>query len=299
MSQQFFRDNYETLKRWALRITRFNHDLAEDLVHDVYLKFSEKVAGADKVESQKAYLYVALKNAYITHLRRSAKNVISLSDDNFVETGSMGFDPTRGILVEDELRAICDYACSRKSTSISASIVILRFFHGYFPGEVARILNRSMNSIESRLRVARQEARRYISNAKFDLDNPGHSAHETFEPFPEGELLSELRSKIFAAGEHRCLPRRDLTNFYKKLDRPMDRDELSHIVSCGRCLDAINCLLGIPPLNERHPLDKIEKPNELDDLKPAIAKAAFAIAGYISFIQVFTNDLDIFCQINI
>jgi hypothetical protein len=42
----------------------------------------------------------------------------------------------------DLLVRACDFACHRKETSLAAGVLILRYFHGYYPGEICLLLAR-------------------------------------------------------------------------------------------------------------------------------------------------------------
>lgn len=255
----FFRENYDTIQRWALQITRQDHDIAHDLVHDLYVKFVQRSAGS-KAGGEQGYLYVALKNQHISYLRREAKHAASQTlsaEGDFRENDLITFDPRSATKTADELRTICEFACSRKVTSISASILILRFFHGYYSAEVVRITNRPINSIEVFLRTARRETRRYLSYTQNEDANVKSLAKVKPEAAPEKGLLKELRAMIFGAVQHPCLSRPFFTTFYARADRKMDREELSHIVSCQKCLETVNDVLGLPRLKQRHPLDTV------------------------------------------
>lgn len=267
----FFQANYETLRRWALQITSYDAVLSEDLLHDMYLRFSIRNAAADNVESVQGYLYTALKNSYVTHLRKktrtASKQILFLSDEQSAHD-SLTVDPRATLLVQDTLLEICEYACERKSRSIAAGILILRFFHGYFSAEVARIVNRSRNAVEARLLKARREVNQYL------LDSPNPVKIATKKTLRRKEfrradtdLLAEIRERIFSAVTGSCFSNEGLRAFYKKLRGGVEREELSHIVSCRKCLDDINDLLKMPRLAERHPLDKLGPQTTLETLQ--------------------------------
>ena len=157
--------------------------------------------------------------------------------------------------VKDELRAICRYACLRKETSVTSSVLILRFFHGYFPSEVAKLLNSSRNIVDVQLKSARCEARASLADsdsfACFGRTLLTHRPpREQFQLAPD--LLSELRREIFATRQGDCLR---LEHFYPAGETEVNRGVLSHLVSCARCLDEANRLLKLPLLGERNPID--------------------------------------------
>jgi DNA-directed RNA polymerase specialized sigma24 family protein len=63
-----------------------------------------------------------------------------------------------------ELRSICEYACIRKETSKARSILLLRFFHGYYPTETAQVLRTSRNNVDNWLTLARRETKLFQEN---------------------------------------------------------------------------------------------------------------------------------------
>src|SRR5262249_22584859 len=80
--------------------------------------------------------------------------------------------------VRQELWAVCDYACLRKESSKAGSVLILRFFRGYYPTEIACILGSPPRLANDWLRIARIEARAYLENpsALRFVSAPRHSS---------------------------------------------------------------------------------------------------------------------------
>ncbi len=284
-NDQLFQENYATLQRWALQITKQDREVAEDLVHDVYLRFCRMESGIGDVDSIHGYLYSALKNAYLSQLRkhnRSRIESLSLFDHDFTDNALLATDPRALYKVHDHLRAICHFACMRKATSVSASILILRFFHGYFSAEVARLVKRSRNAVEVRLLNARREIGIYLEdpNNLEEIDRSGGGAMRVQETgvVVFGDLLSELRERVFAASSGRCASPKYFRTRYKRDDGGLGREELSHIVSCKTCLEIINGVLHLPSLDKRHPLDTLGPQTTVEVLEANQALAAFAAA---------------------
>ena len=71
----FLYDNDVLWKSYAFKICGCK-DLANDLVHDMYIKLHEKT------EINKGYIYLTLKSLFIDHLR---KNVKTISIDEAIE----------------------------------------------------------------------------------------------------------------------------------------------------------------------------------------------------------------------
>lgn len=265
-----FQENYNTLLRWALQISSFDRSVSEDLLHDVYLRFNRRDETPDAVESVHGYMYTALKNSYVTHLRKNTRarsKQVAILDHDMIGHDNLVIDPRSVFKIHDELLAICEWACERKGKSIAASILILRFFHGYYSAEVARIVNRSRNAVEARLLKARREVNAYLAEHCVEKSNRQFKKADGSFGGRQGDLLIELRTRVFAAATGRCLPREDLKILYKKPQDGIEREELSHIVSCPRCLDRINELLKMPQLLERHPLDTLGPQTTVETLQ--------------------------------
>jgi hypothetical protein len=164
--------------------------------------------------------------------------------------------------IHDELRAVCHYACVRKESSKAGSVLILRFFLGYFPSEIARVLGSTRKVADIRLQSARREARAYLDASErlgFMQGPAATNAVARKKVAPMGTrtnegLLQELRAGIFGSRQGECLSRRELEDLYKG-EAVVDNPHLSHIVSCPACLDQVNRILGLPPLAERCPTD--------------------------------------------
>src|SRR5262249_10497177 len=63
---------------------------------------------------------------------------------------------------------------------------------------------------------------------------------------------------IFDARDDGCPPPRTLRETYgDEAGRPLPVGLLSHLVSCGACLDAANRILGLPTIADRHPSDML------------------------------------------
>ncbi len=151
------------------------------------------------------------------------------------------------------MRRICQYACARKATANAASVLILRFFHGYYPSEIAKVLRNTCEAVHLRLRAARTEAKAYLENSKSLTFLDGQSQPLSPEIFParfaraRGDFLLELQQTIFQSRSGDCLSREELKELYEAARQgPFARKHLAHIVSCPVCLDTVNSLLGLP-----------------------------------------------------
>ena len=258
----FFRENYTILLKWANQITRQDHDLSHDLVHDLYVRFNLSKRRPEDVGSPHGYLYTAIRNSYISYVRNKTRTrQVSLPEDELVNEAGLVIDPQTEFSAHDELRTVCEHVCIRKDSSISASVLILRFFHGYYPAEVSKIIKRSRNAVEARLVKARREAYDHLTQRALDTRPLGfRGAQEPVRKefnYSRGDLLRELREHVFQSRNGPCLSHDWLEYVYKKDVGIVGREELSHLVSCSFCLDDVNKTLDLPLLHDRHPLDTL------------------------------------------
>lgn len=154
----------------------------------------------------------------------------------------------------------------RKETANAASVLILRFFHGYYPTEIAKVTRRTRKAADKRLTAARIEAKAFLENSKSLAFINGPTQPAIPEVFPArfartpGDFLLELQETIFKSRSGECLNREQLKNLYDANHQaPIARKHLAHIVSCPTCLDTVNALLGLPLLHERYPTDTMDK----------------------------------------
>src|SRR6266545_2800652 len=157
----------------------------------------------------------------------------------------------------------CHYACARKEKAKLASVLILRFFHGYYPSEIAQILRSPRAAIDKWLQLARAEAKLALSDAevlRFKDEVPAVEFISASFARSVEDLLSELRQTIFRTRQGDCFDLGHVAEIYQNKETPpLNCERLSHIVSCPQCLDEVNHMLKLPPLSERYPTDSIGK----------------------------------------
>ena len=249
--EQYFHAHYDRIVEWALVVTKNDHAIHRDIVHDVYVRLSGTTVRPESLANPNGYLFTVLRNAHLSKVKRATRMREVSLDSEFSGEG-LQRDPRKLMAIREELEAICRYACLRKATSSSASILILRYFHGYYTAETARIVNRSRNSVESRMSRARAEFIAYLKEPVIQRANGTISTIRSVRP--GHDLLADLRSEIFSQKSGVCPPSAHWKTLYRR-NLGLSCDELSHVVSCRVCLDSINRLLKMPLLAERHPLD--------------------------------------------
>src|SRR5260370_27573677 len=160
--EELFADRYQRLLAWALQLTGNERELAEDLLHDAYVQFTFTQPDLGTIRNLDGYFYGMLRNLRLSQVRRETHNrlqQLSVIEYDSAEDGLRTIDLRDQLRVQDDLRQVCHYACVRKETARHASVLILRFFHGYYPSEIAQVLRTSRQAIDKSLLIARREAR--------------------------------------------------------------------------------------------------------------------------------------------
>jgi RNA polymerase sigma factor (sigma-70 family) len=256
--EDLFLERYARLHIWALQLTDGDRELAEDLLHDLFIQFMLSRPAIDGIENLGGYLYTMLRNLHLAQQRRATRNrlqQLSIIEYDSAETGLRTVDLRDQIQAQDELRHVCRYACARKETAKLASVLILRFFHGYYPGEIGQVARSPRQAVDKWLRLARNEAKASLTNPdalRFIRETPAPKASPARYARKPDDFLAELRQMIFHACRGDCPPGERLRELYQGADTtPIACEQLAHFVSCQECLDMINRLLGLPNLVER------------------------------------------------
>jgi len=266
--EEFFLGHYDWLVKWALQLSQGQHEQATDLVHDLYVQLVRSRPHIDFEDEDRArgYLYTMLRHLFVSKARREGRDALStllIVDYESVEYGLNCVDRSKLILVRSDLARVCEYACIRRHTSRSASVLILRFFFGYYPSEIVRVLQTTPAAVEKHLQAARQEARAYLERPGtlrfLGQDVTPTQKFPSYLPDEPSALFAELRARIFAHPPLTCVPSQSIEMRYAENAPQMDLSELAHVVSCARCLEFTNAVLGLATLANRFPPDSVDR----------------------------------------
>ena len=272
-----FIEHYDWLMSWALHLT---HDRAraEDLVQEVFAAFALAHTDLSAVQNMRGYLYRTLRNIHVSEVRlagRSHDHSRSIVEYSVAEAALAATDPYAIFYTQDQLRRVCQYACIRKQSSRAGSVLILRYFHGYLPSEIAQVVGGTSQSVRQNLKFARNEARvfledpgalKFIDALKFVETPQSAVVTSSGTVCSSDRLLSELRGAIFDSCEGECRGDEFIRKLYvEHLICSADNTLLAHLVSCPVCLDLANYRLGLPLLAERHPADTLGPHNDWRD----------------------------------
>jgi len=260
-----FVEHYDQLKRWALQFTNRDQHAAEDLLHDTFIALTLGKPDLSAIHNLDGYLYTVMRNLHLSEVRRAARMPVSSFSVAEYDTAEMPFwvsDPREHIRMRDELAAVCQYACARKESSKGGSLLILRFFHGYYPDEIASVMKTIRSAVTSKLTKVCTEVKLFLEEpdrlSLFSNDLPEPLVLNT-NPHA-GDLRLQLREYIFDSCQGEHLDQNAIDAFYSTESSVVpDRTILAHIVSCETCIEKVNLVLGLPSLASRYPLDMVGK----------------------------------------
>jgi DNA-directed RNA polymerase specialized sigma24 family protein len=270
--ETIFLSHYSWLLGWAQQLTRGSKEEAEDLVQELYVRLvqSQGVLDISDEDRLRGYLHRTLRNLSISRAQRERRN--ALSNLSIVEFDSAEFalasiDRSQLLLVRSDLAHICEYACIRRKSSRAASVLILRFFLGYYPSEIMRVLITSRDAVDKLTRIAQLEAKAFLNRPgtlKFMdqelLRRPSFSQYLPDEP---ALMFLELRKRLFSQPEGECMSIEYMAARYDGTsEQPFTTLEVAHLASCRKCLEAANSMLILPNLHQRFPTDTINPRND-------------------------------------
>jgi len=258
--EQLFAERYQALLAFAMHLTRQQRDSAEDLVQDAFVQFTLARTQLEEIENINAYLRRLMRNMYISKVTRSAQRLhdttLSIADYDTLRAGWTTIEPSRRMQAAEQLHQICTYACFRKQSSRAGSVLILRYFLDYLPTEIAGVISSSRHCVDQWQRLARREVKLFLeepNRLRFVDAKTVRARAWTRYPASDCDLMFALRGIIFDSRQGPCLSKDELAEIYAGAKaESLSTTELAHIVSCPKCLDIVNALLGLPLLAERY-----------------------------------------------
>lgn len=140
--EYIFKNHYEQMFRFALSYV-YDYQIAEDIVHDVLLKFIEQKNKLQKNDSLFSYLLSAVKNKSIDYIRKY--NIEDERKNKLLEASL--FSDTIEYHIDDELLKII-YNAIEELPEQCRKVFKMNVIDGLKYKEVAEELNISINSVK-------------------------------------------------------------------------------------------------------------------------------------------------------
>ena len=246
VKEKMFLESYSWLVECALNITHGQRERAEDLVHDVFVCFLDKDADIASICNVRGYLNGMLRNLHLLQLRRATRHPVqslTLIDHDSALVGLRTWNSVEQLQSADLLFRACDFACYRKEIAVTSSVLILRFFHGFYPGEICALLKAGRKAVDKWILRGRNEIKQYLASP-YPLPDSGRAEYGKSIPESASAFLRHLREHIFDSCTSSC------SVLTKNADE-LGARELAHLVSCRTCLCRRSRDAGLTHVAER------------------------------------------------
>lgn len=256
LHEECFLDRYEQLLGHAVRLTRGDRGFADDLLQDTFIYFKEAAPNLEEIGNLDAYLYTILKHLHYANLRKGMRDPLgqlAIIDFESAELSLRAAPSSNRFYICDQLIRVCEYSLYRKNDSRAHSLLLLRFFHGYYMDELASVSGNSRPTIRKSLLDAQAEVKQALleSCAGKPLPQSQWAKQVPLTARPE-EFLQALRGFIWNSMRGPCPSLQELRAGYLSVKSNVSTELLGHLAGCRRCLDQVNELLGLPVLAHRH-----------------------------------------------
>jgi RNA polymerase sigma factor (sigma-70 family) len=260
--EDVFLERYEVLLRAALAITGGRRE-AEDLVQEAFVRLMLARPDLEAIEHLDAYLRTVLRNLHAARLRRHAyraETPLSIADFDAAPFAARALTPSQWTQARHDVAAACRYACTRRLSSKTGSVFLLRFVHEFVPSDIARIARLTRATVDVTLLRGRAEVKAYLEEPARATRALGRELVPMSMPTVESgaddddDYLARVRAAVFALRHRRCFGAAQLRHLYASApDTPIPTQVLAELVTCPQCLDHVSRLTQVPPCAERHP----------------------------------------------
>lgn len=257
--EDMFLECYAWLIECALNITHGQRERAEDLVHDVFVRFLDNDVEVSSICNIRGYLNGMLRNLHLLQLRRATRHPVqslTLIDHDSALVGLRAWNSVEQFQSADLLLRACDFVCYRKEVALTSSVLILRFFHGFYPGEICRLLKAKRHAVDKWIERGRNETKQFLESP---CPLPNATGTESGKAIPKSStaFLRRLRERIFNSCTTDC-------TVLIGNSEPSGVREFAHLVSCRTCLSRRSREMGLAHVAER----MVDDISDRDDGRP-------------------------------
>jgi RNA polymerase sigma-70 factor (ECF subfamily) len=166
---QLYMSYIHNLQQFANSIIK-NHELAEEIVSDVFLKIWQNRANLGKIENFKLYLYISTKNTALNYLSRHFRREIVSLDEMSLNIPAVSYNPENLLITSEAVKKI-EFAI--QNLPLRCRLIFkLAKEDGLKYNDISKLLNISIKTIDNQMAIALKKISSAIS---FDFKrNPGH-----------------------------------------------------------------------------------------------------------------------------
>lgn len=255
--ERAFLSRYGSLRAYAGRLVGHDRSLADDLIQDAYIQFALTRPELEAIVSLDAYLTALVRNLHVSWIRRTATQRarhIAIEDYESADLALALSGPQQRDEIRSSLIRVCEYGCVRKERSKAASVLLLRFFHGFYPAEIARILRSTPRVVNDWLWRARAEARRFVDAPASERRPDSTTPLDLSTAIDDDavDVIAALQAAIFATAQPPCPAAKAIVRWYDGDDgTALDVARFAHLASCRPCLNLVCRRLGLASVEER------------------------------------------------
>lgn len=165
--QLAYKSLFKNLQPWLYQFAYSfikSHELAEEIVSDVFIRVWEKRRQLEQIDNLKLYLYVSTKNFSLNYLQKLLKNKTFELDQLSVELKSLYADPEQ-VLITREMANRVRLAVNQLPPRCKMIFKLVKE-DGLKYKEVAELLDISIKTVEAQVTLA---VKKLGSTIRFDL----------------------------------------------------------------------------------------------------------------------------------
>lgn len=159
--EKLVKTHYQTLYRFALSITRGNEDIASDILQNALIKAFESMDGFQGKCSFTSWLWIIIKNEFITHLRKESGHAFFNSKQTEGDAADTK-NPSPEESINEEQRKENLVKLIAQLPEKYKEIITMVELSGMSYAEVSSFLDIPVGSVKSRLSRARDELHRLV-----------------------------------------------------------------------------------------------------------------------------------------
>ena len=166
---QLYMSYIHNLQQFANSIIK-NHELAEEIVSDVFLKIWQNRANLPRIENFKLYLYISTRNTALNYLSRHFRKEIVSLDEMSLNIPTVSYNPENLMITSEVVKKI-EFAI--QNLPLRCRLIFkLAKEDGLKYNDIAKLLNISVKTIDNQMAIALKKISSAIS---FEFKrNPNH-----------------------------------------------------------------------------------------------------------------------------